>query len=175
MVDKRALCAYDTKRFLLEDGINSLAYGHKDITGEVEEVQINNPGADQILSDIEARRMGLLWSRRRGAINHIGFDPSEIREESENHAIAAGRDMRSRLRALMSVVPDEPDRLIPQEDRPILHRRAETNTDVAMHMLFGDDNAPSSSSSSSEPTGANAFAHHIDDAFDSALTETVVR
>ncbi len=53
------MCAYDTKRFLLDDGINSLAYGHKDITGEVEEVEINNPGADQILSDIEARRMGL--------------------------------------------------------------------------------------------------------------------
>ena len=139
------MCAYDTKRFLLDDGINSLAYGHKDITGDVDEVEINNPGSDQILSDIEARRMGLLWSRRRGAINHIGFDPSEIREESENNAIAAGRDMRSRLRALMSIVPEEPDRLIPQEDRPILHRRAETNKDVAMHMLFGDDNAPSAS------------------------------
>ena len=166
------MCAYDTKRFLLDDGINSLAYGHKDIRGDVDEVEINNPGSDQILSYIEARRMGLLCSRRRGAINHIGFHPSEIREESENNAIAAGCDKRSRLRDLMSIVPDEPDRLIPQEDRPILHRRAETNTDVAMHMVFGDDNAPSSSSSASEPTGANAFAHHIDDAFESALTES---
>ena len=122
-MEKRALCAYDTKRFLLEDGINTLAFGHKDITHDVEEVEITNPGADQIMSDKEARRVGLLWSRRPGAVNRIGFDPANEREESDEAALGAGRDMRSHLRALINQVDAVPDRPIPQEDRPILHRR----------------------------------------------------
>ena len=32
---KRGLCAYDDKRFLLEDGVQSLAFGHRDITARV--------------------------------------------------------------------------------------------------------------------------------------------
>ena len=34
-VEKRALCAFDDKRFLLEDGAHTLAYGHRDITTRV--------------------------------------------------------------------------------------------------------------------------------------------
>ena len=35
---KRALCAFDDKRFLLEDGVHSLAYGHHRITASVEDI-----------------------------------------------------------------------------------------------------------------------------------------
>ena len=34
-MEKRALCAFDDKRFILEDGISTLAYGHHAITAEV--------------------------------------------------------------------------------------------------------------------------------------------
>ena len=34
---KRGLCAYDDKRFLLEDGVQSLAFGHRDITARVQD------------------------------------------------------------------------------------------------------------------------------------------
>ena len=35
---KRGLCAFANKRFLLDDGIHTLAYGHKDITTKVESI-----------------------------------------------------------------------------------------------------------------------------------------
>ena len=38
--EKRALCSYDDKRYLLEDNITSLAYGHKDIpVGAIETIE----------------------------------------------------------------------------------------------------------------------------------------
>ena len=38
-INKRALCAYDDKRFILDDSIHTLAYGHKDITdGQAKEI-----------------------------------------------------------------------------------------------------------------------------------------
>ncbi len=36
-IDKRALCAYDDKRFLCSDGISSLSYGHYKIQQTVAE------------------------------------------------------------------------------------------------------------------------------------------
>ena len=39
---KRGLCAFDDKRFLLEDGVTSLAFGHRDITARVH----NDPRPD---------------------------------------------------------------------------------------------------------------------------------
>ncbi len=41
---KRGLCAFDDKRFIQDDGINTFAYGHKDITSEV--LTIDAPVAD---------------------------------------------------------------------------------------------------------------------------------
>ena len=34
-VNKKSLCPLDTKRWIPVDGINTLAYGHKDIPGNV--------------------------------------------------------------------------------------------------------------------------------------------
>ena len=36
---KRALCAFDDKRYLLEDGMNSLAFRHKDIPARVTDIE----------------------------------------------------------------------------------------------------------------------------------------
>ena len=36
---KRALCAFDDKRYVLEDGIISLAFGHRDIPAQVVDVE----------------------------------------------------------------------------------------------------------------------------------------
>ena len=36
-IKKRGLCAYDDKRFLLEDGVHSLAFGHRQITARHED------------------------------------------------------------------------------------------------------------------------------------------
>ena len=185
-MEKRALFAYDTKRILLEDGINTLAFGHKEITHDVEEVEITNPGADQLMSDKEARRVGLLWSRRPGAVNRIGFDPANEGEESDVAALGAGRDMRSHLRAFINQVPDEPDRPIPQEDRPILHRRevneespARPRNRVRMMTDSGDEEDterhesatvakhPESSTSSTSGSGPSALSDSMDAIFDS--------
>ena len=37
--EKRGLCAFDDKRFLLDDGINSLAYWHKSITNSITRIE----------------------------------------------------------------------------------------------------------------------------------------
>ena len=71
-VEKRALCAFDTKRILLDDGFNTLAYGHKDITEKVIQGHIRNPGADLVLANKEAGELGLVWGRRKGAIKRFG-------------------------------------------------------------------------------------------------------
>ena len=53
---KRGLCSFDDKRFVLDDGINTLAYGHKDITKKVESITVGNEIF--IMSNEEAVRLG---------------------------------------------------------------------------------------------------------------------
>ena len=84
--EKRGLCAFDDKRFLLEDGINSLAYGHKSITNSITRVECNNPGGDLLLTNREARSKGLIWSRRKFANNHLELNdrpPTDDAAEQE--------------------------------------------------------------------------------------------
>ncbi len=57
-MEKRALCAFDNKRYILEDGGNTLAYGHKDIPNRMEILSIEDPERDSIISDAEANEMG---------------------------------------------------------------------------------------------------------------------
>ena len=89
-VEKRGLCSFDDKRCILDDGINSLAYGHKDITGPVIWNDITNPGGDIIMSKWEARNKGLIWSRRKGVDNRLEFKdklPIVNEEEKESRQI----------------------------------------------------------------------------------------
>ncbi len=55
-MDKRALCAFDDKRFVLEDGVHTLAYGHKSITAHVEDTEEPELVNDIVLSSAEATR-----------------------------------------------------------------------------------------------------------------------
>ena len=54
---KRGLCAFDDKRFLLEDGIQTLTFGHRTIPTRV--VEDNVEDSRIILSDAEAMARGL--------------------------------------------------------------------------------------------------------------------
>jgi len=55
-VQKRGLCAFDDKRFLLDDGINSLAFGHKNVAAQVEyEAEPEEPRVEpQIFDELPA-------------------------------------------------------------------------------------------------------------------------
>ena len=122
-MEKRALCAFDNKRILLEDGRHTLAIGHKDVTAEVEEDRIENPHADDVFPEKKAREMGLLWSRRKGAMKRAGIDLPIRREENENLAIAAGQASRNRIRQMVDQIPYFPYRYNPLEARPTKHHR----------------------------------------------------
>lgn len=55
-MDKRALCAFDDKRFILEDGVHTLAYGHEQITALTEDVEEEESPNEIVLSHEEATR-----------------------------------------------------------------------------------------------------------------------
>ncbi len=114
-MEKRALCTFDNKRILLEDGIHTLAIGHKDVTAHVEEDQIENPGGDALYTEKDARDIGLLWSRRKGAEKRAGIILNEIPEENEEEAVEAGRQMRANMMQTLRQLPDLPDRYNPEE------------------------------------------------------------
>ncbi len=103
----------------MDDGIHTLAINHHQVTAIVEHDRVENPGGDLIIRNSEARRVGLLWSRRRGAEKRAGIDLSDIREETEDEAMAAGRQMRTRLGALLNQIPDLPERYNPNDQAPL--------------------------------------------------------
>ena len=102
----------------MDDGVHTLAIGHHQVTASVEEDRVENPGGDLILTNAEARRVGLLWSRRRGAQKRAGIDLSRIDEETEEEAFAAGRQMRAGVRAIVNQIPELQDRYNPNEKTP---------------------------------------------------------
>ncbi len=122
-MEKRALCAFGNKRILLADGIHTLAIGHKDVTGQVEEDRIINPHADEVITEKKAREMGLLWSKRRGAMKRAGIELIVRREENEEVAIAAGQASRNHLREMLDQVSEFPDRYHPEDARPSKRHR----------------------------------------------------
>ena len=119
------MCAFDTKRFLLDNGYDTLPYGHKDITHDVVQEPFENPGGDIILTAKQARDSGLVWSRRRGVDKRLGLTPIDNGEENEQDALAAGKAIREKTRKRLEGVIDIPEKLIPQEIRPVAHRKPE--------------------------------------------------
>ena len=105
-----------------------MSYGHKDITHEVTQGEIENPGGDIILSAKQARDKGLVWSRRPGATKRLGVNPDGNREESERDALAAGKEVCDRMRKRLDDVEDVPEKLIPQELRPGARRKPGTQS-----------------------------------------------
>ena len=73
-VNKRGLCAFDNKRFLLADGVNSLAYGHKSITREVLNVQPRRGDGDEVITMAVARSRRILAKRQKPIIP-VGYNP----------------------------------------------------------------------------------------------------
>ena len=49
--EKRGLCSIDDKRFLLDDNIHSLAYGHYSITNHVNRDDINMSRVEQFMAN----------------------------------------------------------------------------------------------------------------------------
>ena len=82
--EKRGLCSFDDKRFLLADNIHSLAYGHYSITSQVHRDEIINSGGEQVMSMQEARDRGLIWWRRKGAFARLGLTEPEWNETNQD-------------------------------------------------------------------------------------------
>ncbi len=107
------MCAFDNKRYLLADGINTLALGHRDIVQNVEEDRENVGNSDKVLTDRQARELGLLWKRRVGFEKHLLRIPYRRNEENEGDAIAADVAQRNRVQHLIDQVPNIPYRFQP--------------------------------------------------------------
>ncbi len=75
-VSKRGLCAFDNKRFLLADGIHSLAYGHKSITNHVRNIPPRRGAGDEVLTLAVARNRGILQNRQKPIIP-LGQNPQD--------------------------------------------------------------------------------------------------
>ncbi len=96
-VSKRGLCSFDDKRFLLDDGVNSLAYGHRDIASQVETVDIDEcegGSGEQIVWTAEQARANH-YGRGRGHLEAIEFPAGEEPQQS----IADARVLRALSRA----------------------------------------------------------------------------
>ena len=102
---------------MLEDGIHSLAYGHKDVQQTLE-ADHNPPGVfDKILTSKEAKRLGLFWERRPRLLRELGYGPAIQQEETDEDAIDAGDAIRGRVAARVNQVPNQPFQFLPNEDR----------------------------------------------------------
>ena len=90
-----------------------------------------------MLEELEARRIGLIWSRRKLAVKHLGYDPAVPQEETDDEAVEAGNLMRARARDRLRQVADPIYRLIPvEEDESI---EVETPKRKRVRVLSGDD------------------------------------
>ena len=86
-IRKRGLCAYDDKRYLLADGISTLAFGHRAIPATIREVQ-ETRGFDQVvLTAAEARTRQIPLSKQRQL--PAGQEPGECVNEARRVAIAS--------------------------------------------------------------------------------------
>ena len=88
---KRGLCAYDDKRFLLADGIHTLAYGHHDVPAVVRAVEGSDTTgpADRVLAAADARN-GFIPVQQR-TFPPIGREPAACFREARRlmHASSA--------------------------------------------------------------------------------------
>ena len=86
-IRKRGLCAYDDKRYLLADGITTLAFGHTAIPAAVREVQETRGFDKQVLSSAEARTRQIPLAKKRQL--PAGQEPGECVNEARRVAIAS--------------------------------------------------------------------------------------
>ena len=76
---KRALCAFDDKRFLLEDGVHSLAFGHHRITGQVRNEYAAEDDRNPVIDAMEAKMDGISHEDREAYEELLsGLDPDAL-------------------------------------------------------------------------------------------------
>ncbi len=126
---KRGLCAFDNKRYILDDGIYTLAYGHKDIPNRIEINKIDDPAREKVITEKEARRVGLLWKRSNAIAKRLGYDPAERVEETDEEAVEAGKRMGEGIRNLLGLVPEIPAMHI--EPVRKAHKRSQARIDIS--------------------------------------------
>ena len=83
---KRGLCAFDDKRYLLADGIHSLAFGHRDIPHPIEDIEPIAP-APIALDDRQAIRLGVANGNdafRLLPANQPGREPRDLYSERDD-------------------------------------------------------------------------------------------
>ena len=105
-----------------------------------------------VIAAVELRKTGLRWQRRKGVEKMLGFDPAQDDSEGEEEAVAAGRAMRVRERALLTQVPELPDKYDPtsvrasspqSQDLPAKRRRVHlASTSDAEDMPTGSNTQP---------------------------------
>ncbi len=78
------------------------------------------------MKEKQARRAGLLWSRRKGAEKRAGVDLSQRPEEDDDEALEAGHQMRADMNQMLAQIPDFPDRYNPEEAAGPSRRRQST-------------------------------------------------
>ena len=72
-MNKRGLCAYDDKRYLLADGVHSLAYGHHSIPAKVHAIEPEEPAQSHVLTAAQARLLRIPLAKRK--VLPAGHDP----------------------------------------------------------------------------------------------------
>ncbi len=106
------MCAFDNKRFLLDDGISSLAYGHHNITNKVTVDEVENPTASLTLTHSQAAE-----KRLRG-FNY--YPPmARITEESEEAAVEEGKALNENAIGPLAAVTDCGQVEVIQESRHV--------------------------------------------------------
>ena len=111
-MEKRGLCAFDNKRFLLDDGISSLAYGHHKITNKVTVDEVENPTASLTLTHAQAAE-----KRLRG---YNYYPPMGIiTEDSDEAAVVEGNAIKGSAIGPLSAVTDSGQDEVIQESRQV--------------------------------------------------------
>ena len=120
----------------MADGVHTLAIGHTQVTAAVQQDRIENPGGDAIYTEAEARKKGLLWSRRKGAEKRADLILTPIEEETEEDAVEAGRQMRANIIDTLRQLPDLPDRYNPEDARPPRRRHSPSRDENTTRTKF---------------------------------------
>ncbi len=110
-MEKRGLCAFDNKRFLLDDGISSLAYGHHSITNKVTVDEVENPTGPLTLTHAQAVEKHLQ------GYNYYKAHLPNIHEVSDEEAVAAGKALRNKDLARVVEVEDRGNDVVSDSTR----------------------------------------------------------
>ena len=121
-IRKRGLCAFDDKRYLLADGISTLAFGHRAIPAAVREVQETRGFDKLVISAAEARTRQIPLAKKDQL--PAGQEPGDCVNEARRIAIASiapavaappAPPVATASRRILDLDPDGPDALS-QED-----------------------------------------------------------